>query len=85
MVAKNFQTCSYRDNDVTNYIIFFFLKLCEKWLKYVFFLKLTLWQLEKRKKIFQDLLSVFESQDNIQSEYIKVNMLMFLKSPLKRC
>ena len=84
MVAKNFQICSYRDNDVTNYIIFFF-KLCKKWLKYVFFLKLTLWQLEKRKKIFQDLLSVFESQDNIQSEYMKVNMLMFLKSPLKRC
>ena len=32
-----------------------------------FFLKLTLWQLEKN---VQDLFSAFESQDNIQIEYI---------------
>ena len=36
MVEKNFQNCSYRCDDVTNYVIFFE-KLCEKWLKYVFF------------------------------------------------
>ena len=35
--------------------------------KICFFLKLTLWQLEKN---FQDLFSFFESQDNIQIEYI---------------
>ena len=32
-----------------------------------FFPKLTLWQLEKN---FQDLFSVFESQDKIQIEYM---------------
>ena len=36
--------------------------------KIYFFLKLTLWQLEK--KDFQDLFSDFESQDNIQIEYM---------------
>ena len=42
-------------------------KLCEKWLKYTFFLKFTLRQL---KKDFLDLLSAFESQDNMPIEYI---------------
>ena len=37
MVEKDFQNYSYRDNDVTNYIFFFFEKLSEKRLKYVFF------------------------------------------------
>ena len=32
----NFQDCSYRDDDVTNYVDFFE-KLCKKWPKYVFF------------------------------------------------
>ena len=41
MIEKNFQNCSYRDDDVTNYVNFFE-KLRKKWLKYVFFLKLTL-------------------------------------------
>ena len=41
MVEKFFQNCSYRDDDVTSYV-HCFEKLCEKWLKYVFFLKLTL-------------------------------------------
>ena len=36
MVEKNFQNCNYKDDDVTNYVKFFE-KLCEKWLKYVFF------------------------------------------------
>ena len=40
--------------------------------KLCFFLKLNLWQLQKRKKIFQDLFSAFESEVNIQVEYIKV-------------
>ena len=33
---KKIQNCSYRDDDVINYVNFFE-KLCEKWLKYVFF------------------------------------------------
>ena len=37
MVENNFQHCCYRDDKVTNYVIFFE-KLCEK----CFFLKLTL-------------------------------------------
>ena len=45
----------------------FFGKLCEEWLKYCFFLKLTLWQLEKRCSRF---FSAFGSQDNIPVEYI---------------
>ena len=48
----------------------------------MFFLKVTLWQL---KKDFQDFFSAFEGQDNIQIEYIQINMLMFLKNPIKRC
>ena len=38
-----------------------------KMAKICFFLELTLWQL---KKDFQDLFSAFESQHNIQIEYI---------------
>ena len=41
MVEEYFQNCSHRDDDVTNYVNFFG-KLCEKWLKYIFALKLTL-------------------------------------------
>ena len=37
-----------------------------------------------RKKNFQDLFSVFESQDNIQVEYIYFNMIMFLKKSDKK-
>ena len=48
----------------------------------MFFLKLTLTKLTKD---FQDLFPAFESQDNMQIEYIQVNMLMFLKNPIKRC
>ena len=29
MVEKNFQNCSYRDDDVTNYVNFLKKKLCE--------------------------------------------------------
>ena len=36
-----------------------------------------------RKKIFKIFFLAFESQDNIQIEYIYVNML-FLKNPIKR-
>ena len=72
MVEKDFQNYSYRDNDVTNYIFFFFFKIMRKTAKICFFLKLNLWQLQKRKKIFQDLFSAFESEVNIQVEYIKV-------------
>ena len=35
------------------------------------------------KKYFQGVFSTFESQDNMQIEYIWVNMLMFLKNPIK--
>ena len=34
------------------------------------------------KKYFQGVFSTFESQDNMQIEYIWVNMLMFLKNPI---
>ena len=47
MLEKDFFNCCYRDDDVTNDVDFFE-KLSEKWLKYVFFLKVTLWQLGKR-------------------------------------
>ena len=67
IVGKNFQNCSYRDDDVTNYVNFF-QKLCQKWMKYVFFLsKINL--VSARNKIFK-IFSAFESQDNIQIEYI---------------
>ena len=67
MVEKKIQNCSYRDDDVTNYVNFF-QKLCQKWMKYVFFLsKINL--VSARNKIFK-IFSAFESQDNIQIEYI---------------
>ena len=51
MVEKKFQNCSYRDNDVTNYVNFVE-KLCEKWLKYVLFSsKINL--VAARKNIFK--------------------------------
>ena len=81
MAENHFQNCRYRDDGVTNYVNIFE-KLCEKWLKYVFFLKLTLWQLQKK---FQDLFLAFECQDNIQIECIYVDMLIFLKNPINRC
>ena len=57
MVDKNFQNCSYRDDDVTNYVNFFE-KLCEKWLKYVFS-KIDLVAAGKKiSKIFFHLLKV---------------------------
>ena len=40
-VEKSFQNCSYRDDNVTNYVSFFE-NLCKKWQKCFFFLKLTL-------------------------------------------
>ena len=36
MIETNFQNCSYREDGATNYVNFL-KKLCEKWLKYVFF------------------------------------------------
>ena len=81
MVETNFQNCCYRDDDVTNHINLFE-KSCEKLLKYVFFSKINL--VTARKKNFQDLFSVFESQDNIQIEYIYFNMIMFLKKSDKK-
>ena len=45
-----FQNCSYMDDDTTNYVNFFE-KLCEKWLKYVFFPKISL--VTAKKKIFK--------------------------------
>ena len=76
-VGKRFQNCSYSDDDVTNYVNFL-KSYAKNQLKYVFFVKL-------QKKDFQDLFSAFETQDNIQIEYILANMLMFLKRPIKRC
>ena len=66
MVEISFQNCSYRDDGITNYVNFFE-KLCEKLLN-MFFSKINL--VTARKKDFQDLFSAFESQDNIQIEYI---------------
>ena len=50
--------------------------------KICFFSKINL--VKKKKKNFQDLFSVFESQDNIQVEYIYFNMIMFLKKSDKK-
>ena len=50
LIEKFFQTCSYRDHDVTNHVNFFE-KLRRKWLKYVFFSKINL--VTARKKIFK--------------------------------
>ena len=44
---KKFQICSYSNDGVTNYVNFL-KNYAKSWLKYVFFVKLTLWQLEKR-------------------------------------
>ena len=74
-VGKRFQNCSYSDDDVTNYVNFL-KNYAKNWLKYVFFVKL-------QKNDFQDLFSAFETQYNIQIEYIFPNMLMFLKNPKK--
>ena len=74
VIKKNFQNCSYTDDDFTNYDNFFE-KLCEKWLQYDFFLKLTLWQLEKR---FSRFFSAFESQGNIQIEYIYIYIYIYI-------
>ena len=41
MVEKFSSKFGYKNDDVTNYVNFSE-ELCEKWLKYVFFLKLTL-------------------------------------------
>ena len=49
--------------------------------KICFFSKITL--VTARKKSFQDLFSVFESQDNIQVEYIYFNMMFLKKSDKK--
>ena len=60
MVENNFQNCSYRVDDVTDYVIF--LKNNEKkWLKYAFFSKIIL--VVTRKKIF-----------NICFKFLKVNI-----------
>ena len=65
---------------MTSLIMSIFSKIMQKMTKIFFSLKLTLWQLEK---IFSGLLSTFESQDSINIEHILVNMLMFLKNPIK--
>ena len=49
--------------------------------KICFFSKINL--VTARKKNFQDLFSVFESQDNIQVEYIYFNMMFLKKSDKK--
>ena len=46
MVENFFQNCSNMDDDFTNYV-HFFEKLCEK-CNVFFFLKITLWQLQRR-------------------------------------
>ena len=38
-----------------------------------------------RKIDFEDPFLAFESQDNIKIEYIWINMLMFLRNPIKKC
>ena len=66
MLDKDFQNRSYRDHDVTNYV-YFLEKLCDKWLKYVFFSKINL--VTATKKISRSF-SAFKSQDSIQIEYV---------------
>ena len=46
----------------------------QKTAKIFFFLKLTFWQ--KRKEVFPDLFSAFESEGNIQVEYIEDEMFL---------
>ena len=41
--------------------------------------------MEARKKILKVFFLAFESQDNIQIEYLKTKMLMLLKNGIKRC
>ena len=48
-----------------------------------FFSKINL--MEARKKILKVFFLAFESQDNIQIEYLKTKMLMLLKNGIKRC
>ena len=66
MVEKNFQNCSYSNDNVTNYVNF--LKTYAKNGKNMFFSKIIL--VAARKKIFKIFFLAFESQDNIQIECI---------------
>ena len=64
MIEKKTHKCSYWDDDVINCVNLLekLSKICLKYvLKYVFFLCL---------KNFEDFFSAFESQDNIQIEYM---------------
>ena len=58
VLEENFWNCSYRDDDVTNYVNFFKKYMRKMAKKKLFFLKLTLWCLEKKFKIFFQLLKV---------------------------
>ena len=62
--GKRFPNCSYSNDDVTKYVNFL-KNYAKNWLKYVIFVKKF---------------SAFETQDNIQIEYILANMLMFPKT-----
>ena len=60
-----------------------FLKYCACFFFLFFFSKINL--MEARKKILKVFFLAFESQDNIQIEYLKTKMLMLLKNGIKRC
>ena len=64
MIESFLQNCSYSDDD--SLIMSIFLEIMWKMAKIWFFLKLTLWLPEN----FLDLFSAFESQHNIQIEYM---------------
>ena len=66
VVEKKNQNCSYSDNDVINYVNFL-KNYAKNWLK-CFFWKINL--LTARKKTLKIFFSAFETQDNIQIEYI---------------
>ena len=56
-----------------------FLKYCAC---FVFFSKIN--PMEARKKILKVFFLAFESQDNIQIDYLKTKMLILLKNGIKR-
>ena len=58
--------CSYKNDGVTNYVIFF-KKLCKTWLKYFFFSKINL--VTARKKIFKIFFSFSKSRLHANGTY----------------
>ena len=68
---------------MTSLVISIFFKVMRKMAKICFFSKINL--VKAIKRVLQKLFSAFKSQDNMQIEYMSVNMLVVLKNPIKRC